>query len=189
MEEIWKDVIGYEGLYKVSNLGRVKSLARKVNNGRGVYTRPEKILSQIRVTGGYVSVVLTKDSNSVLTLLHRIVASAFIPNDSCKRTVNHKNGIKTDNRASNLEWATDGENISHSYRVLHRSPNKPWLGIVGKNALSKPVAQIDVVSGEIIASFGSAGEASLVTEVKQRAINSCATGKQKQAGGFYWKRI
>lgn len=102
MEEIYKDVIGYEGLYEVSNQGNVKSLKRN------------KILSPGIVNGGYFTVVLCKNGEVKHYRVHRLVAEAFIPNPARLPEINHINKDKTDNRAENLEWCDRQYNIDYS---------------------------------------------------------------------------
>lgn len=102
MEEIWKDIKGYEGLYQVSNMGRVR------RNGN--------ILSLNTVGHGYHSVSLSKNGIVRKILLHRLVAEAFIPNPENKPQVNHIDEDKTNNTLSNLEWVTAKENMSHGNR-------------------------------------------------------------------------
>jgi hypothetical protein len=109
MEEIWKDVDGYEGLYKVSNLGRVLGLRRKSRKNSDNY------LSPATNRKGYNTLCFTKDKVKKTVKVYRIVAIAFIENPENKATVNHKNGIKTDDRAENLEWMTNLENMRHGY--------------------------------------------------------------------------
>jgi len=110
MEEIWKDINGYEGKYQISNLGRVKSLARTTtyNDGRKKFII-ERILQPILCKIGYYSLGLSLDGVPSVVTIHRLVALTFIPNPENKRAVNHKNGVKTDNRVENLEWVTDSE--------------------------------------------------------------------------------
>lgn len=129
MEEEWRDIEGYEGLYQVSNLGRIKALERTV-------IVPERIMTASTTKNGYSQVRLTKDKEAISILIHRIVAKAFIPNPDNKPEVNHKAGIKTDNRVSELEWNTKSENQTHSHRVLRKKSNlKPQKGT--NNGLSK----------------------------------------------------
>lgn len=114
--EIWKDVVGYEGLYLVSNYGKVKRLngcARGVNLK---YT-DNHILTLVNNGKGYLRVKLSKDGKSRRVMLHRIIAEAFIENLENKRVINHKNGIKADNRIENLEWITQSENCKHAYKT------------------------------------------------------------------------
>ena len=110
--EIWADVPNYEGLYQVSNLGRVKSLDRTVKSKKGFKTYKGKILKPRRTTG-YEKVLLQTNSKKDLSV-HRLVAMAFIANPSNKPQVNHINGYKFDNCICNLEWATRSENVRHA---------------------------------------------------------------------------
>lgn len=115
MEE-FRDIEGYEGLYQVSNLGRVKSLSRIKTNIYGIkYPIKERILKHVTHTEGYLSVALCINGKPTTKLVHRLVGQAFLLKDIEKAFINHKNGIKIDNRLDNLEWCTTKENNQHSH--------------------------------------------------------------------------
>lgn len=110
MEEIWKDIVGYEGLYQISNLGRVKSL--RFNK--------EKVLSTSKNTKTkYVHISLCKNKVNKKHYIHRLLGDAFVDNKEGKPHINHKNGIRDDNRVENLEWVTPKENHMHKYYTLN----------------------------------------------------------------------
>jgi NUMOD4 motif/HNH endonuclease len=114
MNEIWKPIKGYEGSYEVSNLGRVKSLARyRLGKSGGIVPVKEKILTLKVLETGYVNVHLRTGKSSYPTV-HRLVAETFIPNVDNKPTVNHKDSNKQNNTITNLEWATHQEQAVHA---------------------------------------------------------------------------
>lgn len=121
--EIWKSVVGYEGLYAVSNFGRVKSLALVEYIKTGQIRNHKERLMRLQNMRGYKTVKLSCDGTVATILVHRLVAIAFIPNPENKATVNHINGDKSDNRVVNLEWATQSENNTHAYRILGKKPS------------------------------------------------------------------
>ena len=114
-EEEWRDVLGFEELYQVSNLGNVRTVKR------GEAT----VMSQKEHWNGYLSVHLRNKGVERRASVHRLVAEAFIPNPDGLRDVNHKNGIKTDNRVENLEWLSHSDNIKHAYQM--KEPKEPLI--------------------------------------------------------------
>lgn len=115
MQEIWKDVKGYEGLYQVSNLGNVKSLDHIRRNGTNKYMQKGKILKPQKANG-YCYVRLSKKGKTKQYLVHKLVANAFIKRNYKYKEINHINEIKSDNRADNLEWCTHLYNINYGTR-------------------------------------------------------------------------
>lgn len=168
MIENWKTIAGYEGLYEVSDQGRVKSLK---------YGK-EKILKPGKISSGYLIVNLCKDGKVKHTLVHRIVAETFIPNPNNLDTVNHKDEVKTNNVAGNLEWMSLKDNLNYG------THNKR----VGE-AFSKQVNMFDKSTGELLATFPSLREAKRVTGIANTHISACCLGKRKSAGGFVWKYL
>ena len=173
-EEVWRDVKGYEGLYQVSNMGRVKSLGRKDRFGRVI---KERILEPAVTHNGYLRVGLHVDGKRKMLRVHRLVCEAFHENPDNKPEVNHINEAKTDNRACNLEWSTRTENCNHGSRNER----------VAK-ALSKPIGQFSL-DGKLIKVWQSACEARRQTGFDQGYVGAVARGKFKQAYGYIWKYI
>ena len=181
--EKWKWVSGWEGIYQISDHGRLKSF-KKVISGR--------ILSNKNKTGWYLNVVLAAPGKARLSIkMHKLVALAFIPNPDSLPEINHKDSNKQNNTADNLEWVTRNANMAHAIK------NNPRI-ISGMNNYNKevrprPVLQI-TTDGRILAKFCNTFEAHRNTGVCSRNIHQVASkteykpGKtRKQAGGFVWR--
>ena len=196
MEEIWKDIPEYKGLYQVSNLGRVKSLPRIVNNGRSygrfVLTK-EKVMKQRHDKDGYLRITMTKNGKQKVISVHRLVALAFIPNNENKKQINHINGIKDDNRIENLEWCTNSENQLHSIHILGNKPHGFKKYKPEENPRNIPVLMLDK-NDNVLKEFYSSVEAGKYLKKKlnikskkpQRNIRR-AIIKGYNAYGYYWK--
>jgi frataxin-like iron-binding protein CyaY len=135
-KEIWKDIKGFEGYYKISNLGNVKSLDRFISNGKGLFLKKGQQISKCINNYGYLRVGLQKNGKQKHYTVHTLVASEFLGyviNGKNDIVVDHKNNIKTDNRLDNLQLLTNRQNISKSKRgsskytgVHWHSTNKKW---------------------------------------------------------------
>lgn len=179
MEEIWKDIEGYDGLYQVSNTGRVRSFIKWKDR----ISETPRILKQARQKTGYLFVGLSKDSNVKYERIHRLVAKAFLDNPENKPEVNHIDGDKTNNNLFNLEWATRSENGKHSYRMgLNWFSEKQYEKIMER---AKPVQQTK--NGNVIGEYESAADAHRKTGICRQNISKCCSGTLKTAGGYCWR--
>lgn len=185
MQEIWKDVSGYYGFYQVSNMGRVRSVDRYVDmkDGRVKFIKGQdmKLFLDNR---GYCRVPLSKNNKLRFLGVHRIVLLAFVPNVMEYPQVNHKNGIKNDNRVDNLEWCTASHNQKHAYDAGLKVSS--YMGMCGVlHHRSKPAIQIDF-DGNVIRHYESVNMAAIDTGIGAGSIWNCCNGKRKLAGGYKW---
>lgn len=177
MQEVWKDIAGYEGLYQVSDLGRVKSLDRYVDYGKTTALRKGRILKPGKATGGYLQVELWKSGASSTKLIHRLVAEAFVPNGENLSEVNHKDENKENNSADNLEWCSRKYNINYGTGNDRRIKNK---------VVAVVMCALD---GTELKEFPSVSEAARAISGKcvKGNITECCNGRVKTACGYIWK--
>ena len=173
--EIWKPIPGYEGLYEVSNLGRVKSLGKNLYNiNENTYSfHAYSHIMKPSTNKGYLQVNLSKNGVLKCIKVHRLVAMAYIPNPNNYPQVNHKNEIRNDNRVENLEWCNNKYNSNYGSRNAK---------------LSKKVAQYtkdDVFVNE----FKSCIEVEKQLGFSNGHISKCCLGKRKSAYGYHWRYI
>lgn len=173
MEEVWKDIRGYEQVYQVSNLGRVKSLERVVDFGRSYRTVHEMILKQYIQNNGYVWVGLHKNNTQKRMLVHRLVAMAFIPNPDNLPEVNHKDENPLNNTLSNLEWCTRKYNENYGTKKQRQTLKQ-----------SIPVAAYK--DGVEIMRFASSMEAQR-NGYNQQCVRYCCRGIYKTYRGYEWR--
>lgn len=114
-EEVWRPIAGYDGFYEVSNLGRVRSVTRCVVDARCTRVIKGKLINPWDNSRGYLIVALSRDGKVIKHQIHRLVGLAFIPNPLNKPQINHVDGNPRNNRVTNLEWVTNGENTQHAY--------------------------------------------------------------------------
>ena len=167
MLEKWADVVGYEGLYLVSESGEIKGV------------KSNKILKTYPTYNGYPRVKLYKNARGKTLMVHRIVAETFLPNPNKKPQVNHINGIKTDNNVLNLEWATQTENLKHAVKNNLLDPSKAW-----KSHQRKVIQKS--LDGNVLKVWNSITEAAKCLNVQISNIHHCCTNKIKSTGGYIW---
>ena len=184
MEE-WKDIEGYEGLYQISNYGRVKSLGRIVKNCRGndVFKK-ETFLCVKSKEGCYSRVGLIKNKKMKLFLVHRLVAIYFIPNHNNLPEVNHKDEDKTNPRADNLEWCTEKYNSNYGTGIERKKLNTDYNRISRNKKLA--IIQRDFI-GNILNIWESIVLASKNTGCSKRNISRSLNGKSKGLDLFIWE--
>lgn len=187
--ENWRPIKGFEDKYEVSDKGNVRSLSYR-------NTDTTNVLTPVADRKGYLMVGLCRNCKMKWEKVHRLVASAFIPNPKEKPQVNHINGNKADNRSENLEWVTARENLIHAYKSGLKQGSVEYgkmLGESQKDALiarnkenTKPVIATNLKTGEKIL-FESAAEVERVLGINHASVPRVCKGKQKAAKGYSFR--
>ena len=182
--EVWKDVAGYEGLLQVSNLGRVKTLDHYVRHKKAEHLKriKERIHTVQIGNSGYKYFMFCYNGQSKHLQIHRLVATAFIPNPENKPQVNHINADKLDNRVENLEWCTPSENMQHAYknRLI------PLDKVGKKGALNNSARPVDSYSldGQFLKHFDTMKEAANEYNIPLSGVCNCCNGYSKTCHGM-----
>lgn len=177
MQEIWKDIPGYVGLYQVSDLGRVRSLPRTVKRGDGKMSIKGHDLEQFLTNTGRMEVHLCRDGKWTHWLVHRLVAIVFLPNYNNLPQINHLNGNPRDNRLCNLEWCDQSKNELHK---IHK------LKVKNSSLLAQPRKVLLIEDGVV---FDSLGEACRRANIPMHILfNRLKTGKADK-NGLHWKYV
>lgn len=181
INESWKDIPGYEGIYQASNLGRIKVLSRIIyvtrsgyRTGSYSYVAPEKIMS-LSIRTNYLGVTLTKDGCNRNYTVHRLIAKTFLEDYNDKLEINHKDENKLNNCVSNLEMCTRAYNKNYGTGNVRSAKHR-----------SKSVQQLDK-SGNIIREWSSINEAYRQTGTSLKDIWRCCNNEKATAKGYKWR--
>lgn len=184
--ELWKDIPGYEDQYQISNMGRVKSLARSYVTGGGrLVVLPESMRKQTLNRDGYPTVGLSQNGIEIKWKVHRLVAITFIANPHQKECIDHINAVRSDNRASNLRWCSRQENMNNHLTLANLSCSHK-----GKHQVrTRKVAKVDPDTMRVIYVYDSALAAGRSIGVSNTWICKACKAYPKLAHGFYWQYI
>lgn len=176
--EIWVDVNGFEGLYEISNIGRVKSIKRNGTLGGLMKIRKNR--------HGYPMVYLTKNNKAKNCTVHRLVALSFLKKVTGKNFVNHVDGNKENNCVENLEWVSRSENQTHAYELGLQKVNIDAAHQAAWEKKRRKINQFES-DGTFIRGFNSITEAAKDLNISASGISQCLSGKNKKSGGYIWK--
>lgn len=188
IEEIWKDIQGYEGFYQVSNLGRVKSLDRIVRNNSGFFVRKGKILKPQENSRKYLRVELKVKNNSKRFFVHRLVAKHFIHKPQGYNIVNHLDCNPHNNKASNLEWTTAQGNMDYMNRLGRNKRTNKWIENLteserkkfGKAVIGVSISDTKVLKYETLNQVKKDG-------FQPSCVSCCCNKKRLTHRGYVWR--
>lgn len=174
MEEIWKDIPGYEGLYQASSLGRIKSLSRNISvEAKNQHTKfvcdkslKEKILKLKKTKDGYYEIGLFKNNKCKYFRVHRLIAKTFLDNPFCLPIINHKNHNRLDNKVDNLEWCTVKYNVRYSK--------------------AKKIMQLDK-NKKVIKIWNCMSDVQEMLGIRVSKLSACCKYNNRTANGYYWR--
>ena len=192
MKEEWKDVVGYEGFYQVSDLGRIRTVTRKQWNGQSWHLVESLVLNPSVQNGGYLRVVLSVNGTKKYKTVHRLVAEAFLdmPDGNEKFVVNHKDEDKLNNNVNNLEWITISENNTYNKRQEKIAAKNIKNGVYDRlsKQLSKPVVAIPVDKTKPTIKLKSVTDGKNYGFIPSE-ISSVARGRKKTHYGYTFKYL
>lgn len=186
-DEEWRDVVGFEGLYQISNLGRVKSLPLIIKYQEKERQSPERLRKVQKTCHGYLFVRLKKGGKNQHKTIHRMIAEAFIPNPNNYPCVNHIDSNRLNNTIKNLEWCT----YAHNERWAWETNDKWNKTIPKRQPMNHKWVAVGILNdkGDVIKSFKSIRSASIEMRVNITGISNCIKGKSHTAGGYKWIKI
>ena len=194
--EVWKDIQGYEGLYQVSNLGRVKSLGRFIDRlVYGNYWQEERILKLHKTKYGYLMVELRKNKKPKNFLVHRLVAMTFISNPENKPQIDHINADKTNNSVNNLRWVTAKENVNNPLNMAHLiGKNHPMFGKKHSEETKEKLRGANNPRARKVKNIETKEIFDTVTDAEKkynlsRGCIKCAIKKNWKSAGYHWEYV
>lgn len=180
----WKDIEGYEGEYQINHLGEIRTLKNSSKLKKFDILKP-----QLSKRNGYMYQMLYKNGKPKLVRIHRIVAKAYVPNLKKFTQVNHIDGNKQNNNASNLEWCDQHHNMKHAYDTGLQKPSEKQKDAIRNINKLKRKKVMQLKDGKAINVFSSISEASMITNTTVSSISRCCNLKRISANGYEWRFI
>lgn len=186
MQEIWRDIKGFEGIYQISNIGNIRSLTRKVKTFNGFRTSKGQILKPQKTNTGYYSIDLRLNQKHNYFSVHRLVAETFIPNPNNLPIINHKDSNPLNNNVNNLEWCNQSYNVKYSYI---NGNAKPTSGCFKKGNIPHNLTKVSQYDkeGNFIKTYSSVRLAAKSINRAPTSIFNCLGGRTKYSAGYIWR--